>query len=273
MTTWHSLYLSSEQSDRIIEALHSYFETHQYIIYNPFGALPGMSYPRTIKAFLAPPQGNWSRLVMDGDTDVSQIDSLAQSLSHIADCLSVRLEGNVSLIHAYHEGDLMDLADWAKSHLADTESDLSAILNAESLDLPALNEGQIGDIPIEALPDELQAMAHQVNAKEANKLFEKLSNRLLKAVGRQQARSLISNDNQWDSQGGQTIRAVMDCLTMPENWRTPDFPTLRTAYAVKIRRTEMIYSIFPGDEEALKAVPDALDYQPIYGGKIEEPLP
>lgn len=268
MTTWHSLYLSSEQSDQLISAIHNYFEIHHYTLYNPFGAYPGMSYPYTIKVFLAPPQNQWSRLIVDADTEVSQLDALAQYLSQTVDCLSIRLENNVSLIHAYRDGELLDLAHWATPHLANTESDLSTILNAESFDLPALNEGQIGDIPLEALPDDIQAMAHQVNAKEANKLFEKLSNRLLKAVGRHQARSLISTDNQWDSQGGQMIRAMMSHLDMPENWRIPDFPTLRTAYAVKIRQEEGMSTLFPGDEAALKTIPDALDYQLVYGGKI-----
>ena len=269
MTGWHSLYLSSEQSQTITGAIHRFFDTHHYTVYNPFGALPGMSYPLTIKTFLAPARGGWSRLVVDGDADVRQLVSLAEHLSRIADCLSLRLEGNISLIHSYREGKLMDLADWTKPHLINPDCDVSAILNAETFDLPAISEGQIGDIPLEALPEDIQQMARQVNVKEANKLFEKLSNRLLKAVGRHQARSLINTDNQWDSQGGQAIRAVMRCLSIPDNWRTPDFPTLRTAYAVKSRQANGRATLFPGDEEALKAVPDALDYLPLYGGKMK----
>lgn len=269
MTTWHSLYLSSEQPQTISRTIRKYFELQNYTIYNPFGALPGMSYPRTIKTFLAPSQANWSRLLIDADSDAREIDSLAQYLSKTVDCLSLRLEGNVSLIHAFRKGELIDLVDWAKPHLIDINSDISKILNAEFFDLPPISEGQIGDIPIEALPQDIQEMAHQVNAKQANKLFEKLSKRLLKAVGRNQARSLIGRATQWDSQGGQTIRSVMNFLTIPENWRRPDFPTLRTAYAVASRQIAGMSTLFPGDEEALTTVPDALAYHPIYGGKIE----
>jgi len=270
MTRWHSLYLSSEQSQTLIAAIHSYFETHHYKIYHPFGALPGMSYPDTIKTFIAPVDAGWTRLLLDGDTDSGKIDSLCNHLSNTCDCLSVSLDGNIGQIHAYHNAQLLDLPDWSNSYLARNElQKLTRILNAESFNLPEIGAGQIGDVPIEALPDDIQAMAREVNVKKANKLFEKLSNKLLKAAGRNDARQLINQGVNWNSQGGQHIRSVMDCLPMPEKWREPDFSTLRTAYAVRSRQEEGLNSLYPGDEDALNAIPDALDYIPVYGGKIE----
>ncbi|MGB1286519.1 MAG: hypothetical protein ACPG7F_08305, partial [Aggregatilineales bacterium] len=72
----------------------------------------------------------------------------------------------------------------------------------------------------------------------------------------------------WNSQGGQYIRALMACLTLPENWRTPDFTSLRIAYSLYKRRARRPNGMqLPGDVDAMAAVPDALDYVPVYGGK------
>ena len=59
----------------------------------------------------------------------------------------------------------------------------------------------------------------------------------------------------------------MDCLNIPD-WRAPDFVTLRDAYALhKRRQRSPNATLYPGDAEALAAVPDALTYTPIYAGK------
>lgn len=268
MTAWHSLYLSSEQSEQIITAIHDYFDANGYKIYNPFGDLPSMSYPQTLKIFLAPARNKWIRLLIDGDTDASIIESLASYLSQNMDCLSVRLDSNIGSVHAFRDGSLLDLGQWAQMYVS-AGHDISAILNADSFNLPNLSEGQIGDIPLASLPEDIQQMAQQVNAKEANKLFEKLSNRLLKAIGRSDARNLLNEQVNWDSQGGQYIRTVMDKLTIPDNWRTPDFVTVRTAYTIDTQQRRGITSSFAGDDAVLKAVPNVLDYHVIYGGKME----
>ena len=265
MTAWHNLYLSSEQSQQIIDSIHDYFNTKGYKLYNPFGDLPGMSYPQTLKMFLAPAQAGWSRLLLDGDSESGIIEDLSAQLSKSWDCLSLRLEGNIGTIHAFSEGNLVNLAQWAQSY---TDGDITAILNTEIFHLQPLNQGQIGDIPLSALPDDIQQMAQEVNAKEANKLFEKLSNRLLKAIGRNDARNLLNERINWDSQGGQYIRAVMDCLNILENWRNPDFTTVRTAYTIHAQHLRGIHEIFAGDEETLESVPNVLDYTVIYGGRM-----
>lgn len=269
MTRWHSLYLLSEQSQTVISIIQDYFETHHYKNYHPFGALPGMSYPDTIKLFLAPSSQQWIRLLVDGDSDVGTIDNLCQHLSLTCDCLSLSLDGNSGRIHAFREGQFVELPDWSKTYLSrDEQQQFSRMLNADAYHLPDIGDGQIGDVPIDNLPDDIQAMARQVNAKKANQLFEKLSKRLLKAAGRHDARQLIQQGANWNSQGGQYIRSVMACLAMPEQWRTPDFSTLRTAYAIRSRQAEGVNTLYPGDDTALNAVPDALDYHPLYGGRI-----
>lgn len=265
MTAWNSLYLSSEQPQQIIDIIHDYFDREGYTGYNPFDDLPTRSYPQTLKMFLAPAQAGWSRLLLDDDSDSGIIEELAAQISKVCDCLSVRLEGNIGTIHGFREGHHINLAQWAQAY---SDCDITAILNTEVFHLTPLNDGQIGDIPLSALPDDIQQMAQEVNAKEANKLFEKLSNRLLKAIGRNEARNLINEQLNWDSQGGQYIRAVMDCLNIMDNWRHPDFITVRTAYTIHAQSLRGIHETFAGDEDTLKAVPNVLAYTVLYGGKM-----
>lgn len=265
MTAWHSLYLSSEQSQQIIDLIYDYFSTEGYTSYNPFGDLPTRSYPHTLKMFLAPAQAGWSRLLLDGDSDSAIIDDLSAQISKLCDCLSVRLDSNIGTIHAFRDSHLINLAQWAIPY---TDCDISDILNKDVFHLSPLNEGQIGDIPLSALPDDIQQMAQEVNAKEANKLFEKLSNRLLKAIGRNEARNLLNEQINWDSQGGQYVRAMMDCLNISENWRNPDFTTVRTAYTIHAQHLRGIHDSFAGDEKILESVPNVLDYTVIYGGRM-----
>jgi hypothetical protein len=265
MTHWQSLFLWSEQPQPIIEAVQQYLEAQVYLLYKPFARLPGMAYPITLKMFVSPIQNDCVRVLIEGD----ELDDLAAYLSQKNDCLAVSLDGRMAFLHFFRNGELCDLArglaDYAK---ADSHSLLAAVLQAEGHNLPAINQGKIGDVPLDMLPDDLQAMAKQVNAKQANQLFQKIAQKFIAAVGQYDAQTLLQNQADWDSPGGQYIRAVMACLQIPENWREPDFATLRTAYAVQSRQQyDSHMPLLPGDEQSLQAVPNALDYVPVYGGK------
>jgi hypothetical protein len=64
------------------------------------------------------------------------------------------------------------------------------------------------------------------------------------------------------------LMSCMSLLRVPKSWREPDFPTLRTAYWLHLRRrTQPNAPLLPGDDNALRRVPDALSYTPLYGGK------
>jgi hypothetical protein len=97
-------------------------------------------------------------------------------------------------------------------------------------------------------------------------MFRKMSGALAqKGVGGDPSELLRKPD--WNSAGGARIRALADCLNIP-NWQAPDFVTLRDAYALHERRRRSPNATpYPGDAEALAAVPDALDYTPVYYGK------
>lgn len=256
MTRWHSLYLSSKAHQTIIDHINTYFEIHAYQAYDPFTAFPGMSYPITIKLFVVTLSPQWVRIIIDGDSPLDRLTPLIQHLSQTWDCLSVQLTGNVSSIHGYRAGDLVPLPIWASPHLNNPNTDIIRILNAESYDLPSLSTGKIGDIPLDGLPNDLQKMVKQIKPKDAQSLFNKLSKRVLKAVGKQDIRSLMNTPVDWDSQGGQSIRVLMQYLSIPDGWRLPDFATVRTAYTVHTHTPN-----------GAGTFTNMFDYQPLYAGK------
>src|SRR5690606_4539745 len=129
-----------------------------------------------------------------------------------------------------------------------------------------------GGLPFDAMPDDVRALAGGVDQGAAEKMFNRLSGQLLKRVGGQadEARALMSGEGapNWDSSGGNRIRALMNSLTLPGEWREPDFDTLRDAYALHERRRRLPNArLYPGDEAVMARVPDALRYTPVYGGR------
>ena len=147
---------------------------------------------------------------------------------------------------------------------------LQHTLTAEAL--PAVAETDSGGV-FANLPDDIQALADDVDQAQAQKMFDRLSGDLMKKVGGTQAteaaHDLIGGSApDWNSLGGRRLHAVMRCLTTPDQWRDPTFTTLRDAYQLHRRRQRKPDArLYPGDEDIMQRVPNALDYQPVYAGR------
>jgi hypothetical protein len=110
-------------------------------------------------------------------------------------------------------------------------------------------------------------MAGRLDPRQAESLFTRISGAVAQKGGADPAARELLRQPDWNSAGGRKIIALMDCLGIA-GWRAPDFVTLRDAYALHVRRQRSPNAkLYPGDAEALAAVPDALDYTPIYAGK------
>jgi hypothetical protein len=125
---------------------------------------------------------------------------------------------------------------------------------------------------LDALPDDVRAMAENLNPKQIDRMFGKWMKRVSKRLAGDEAgaRALLRGDAvDWNSDGGRQIQALMACLDIPpDSWRYPDFTTVRDAYQLHLRRKRRPDArLLPGDAEAMQAVPDALDYTPVYMGK------
>lgn len=264
MTSWHSLFFPSDDAANIVTALAASLESLGYTRYNPFGLLPGKAYPQSVRLFVAPAAGGWVRVI--GAPDERQFPLLAES----GVCLWAALEGDAGRITVYQGGEARERHTALLPYVRPgcTPEALQAALNRAS------KPGAAGDsaLPLDTLPEDVRAMAGDVNLKQAEKMFSRLGGQLLRKTAAdsdtaQAARDLLSSAPDWNSPDGTMLRAVMACLTVPENWREPDFVTLRDAYQLhERRRRKPDARLYPGDAETMARVPDALTYTPVYGG-------
>ena len=265
--TWNSLYLRSENTDTVSDTLRRSLTDLGYTLYNPFGLIPGKAYARSVRLFVAPAQAGWVKII--GAPDDAQLASLSAGTS----LLYAVLAGTQADIRAYTNGTAVDLIPTLTPFLrpARTTADLQRALEATSNLVQ--DDARASGLPFEALPDNVKALAGNVNTGQAQKMFARLSGDLMKKVaGGDQAdaaRALVSGGDapDWNSSGGARIQALMNVLTVPPDWREPDFDQLRDAYQLHERRRRSPNArVYPGDDAVMNAVPDGLTYTPIYGG-------
>ena len=259
---WKSLYICCADQDAVSGSLQAQITAAGYELFDPFAGVPGKSYPQIMRLFIGPPQQHWLRIL--GDVE----PQFAALLSNIGLCLFVQFSTETSQFRVYKSGEAESEYGALFDHLVDgcTPDHLLNRLNPEYT--PDTRTTQTDDMPMDWLPDDVQQMADNLNPKQVNKLFNRFMNKITNRLGADmsEAQALLSRQD-WNSPGAQQTQAVMACLRIP-NWNVPDFVTLRDSYQLH-RRLERKPNaqLFPGEAEALDAVPDALAYQPVYGGK------
>ena len=267
-TTWNCLYLRSEDSTVVIQQLQNSLTNLGYTLYNPFGLIPGKAYPRSVRLFVAPAASGWVKII--GEPDEAQLAPLSQNTTLIYTALT----GSDADIWVYADGQAMPIEGALIPYLRPNLSadDLQKALHTTS-NIIQMDQPDSG-LPFNALPDNIKAMASNVDTVEAQKMFARMSGDLIKKVSGSRgqgkaARDLIKGGEKpdWNSTGGARIRAVMNCLTVGDNWREPDFDNLRDAYPLlERRRRNPNARTYPGDDAVMAKVPDALAYTPVYGG-------
>lgn len=271
---WQSLYSSSADTSHIVETLSASLHALGYTLYDPFTGALRPAYARTVKAFIAPPQSGWTRILLENPAP----PALLMALSHLGLALSVRLDESDTALTAALQAALNGAVVEAKTallpHLREsvTEAMLAEALSGGSVIVNTHPHPQA--IPLDVLPEEMQAMAGDLNSKHIGKMF----NKLMKGVSRRVSGDsdaaldlLRSGTAAWTSQQGQQIHALMRCLTIPDPyWRVPDFVTVRDAYQLHHRRQQHPTArLYPGDAETMNALPEALHYIPVYGGQSD----
>jgi len=248
---WSSVYARSDDAAAIGEAFRQAALAAGYTAFNPFSGAPGRSYPNAVRLFVRPARGGWVRVVGEPDP------ALLATVSERAPLLWAALEGSASRIEA-----------WANGEQDNVEA-IFGVTPPAGDDLPAVTFGQPpAPTVFAALPADIQAM--NANPKQAQAMLDKLSGGLLKKAGGDQAAAMAAlqgNPPDWASRAGRELAALLAALGIPE-WGNPDFVPLRDAYQVLSRlQRRPTATLYAGDREAMDAVPNALDYQPIYAGK------
>lgn len=256
--TWQSLHLCySESPETIIQVIEDAFIEQGYTRYNPFDVVPGVAYPNAIRLFLDP---TYDRIVGN------PTPPLAAALSRLGVVLSLTLIEETAEFVVYAAGQKAEPLPTLEPYLRDgfTATDLQNALSG-SFTSDMKNDNIV---PMDVLPDDVKQMATKLNPNQVNRLF----NRIMKQLGIKgdEARNaLTTQQTHWMSAGGKRLHAIMRCLAVSSTWYKPDFVSIRDAYLLQLRRQRNPKAhLYPGDAETLQAVPNALDYIPIYGGKV-----
>jgi hypothetical protein len=269
---WCSLYLTCADKlptqQALVDGLLDSLAAQGYTPYNPFGLLPGKSYSQTVKLFVAPPTDGWVRVLC-----AEPVPLVLAKAVPICTTLYI-VVSEVADVRVFADGEAAPPTDALLPHLRDgkTANDLHHAIYAPGLTVLPTEGAASGDVPLDVLPEAIQKMAGNVDAKALDKMFGKFSKQLLgKAGGDANAASDLLNQSRgvdWSSAPALRVRALMTVLAVPDNWRTPDFATLRDAYSLHARHQRNPNArLYPGDAEAMQAVPNALDYVPVYAGK------
>lgn len=260
---WSILFCRSDDSAAVSAALRDALTALGYELYDPFGALPGKVYRQALRLFVAPAAVGWVRVIGQPD------ERLLPALSSGSLCLYAAFEEADSQIVVYQHGIPAEALSALRPFLRPgyTEQQfISAFTDPITVQPPTA----VGSVPLDALPDDVKGLAATVNPAQTQKLFARLSGSLLGKVAgadAQSAQALLNAAADWNGPGAQRVRAVLNCLALPVKWDFPDFVTLRDAYQLHERkRRNPNAREYPGDAQAMAAVPDALMYIPVYGG-------
>ncbi|NWG15369.1 MAG: hypothetical protein HXY41_01920 [Chloroflexi bacterium] len=265
---WNSLFCRCDDAVAVAQTLRETLVAAGYTPYDPFGMIPGPAYREHRRLFVAPAAGGWVRVIGAPDA------ALLPPLSRLGLCLLLALNGDEAAVSVYADGAPADLEPALAPYLRPgcAADDLRRVLLGDAPG--AARQPTPETLPLDALPPDVAALVGRVNPAQAQKLFDRLGGQLLGKTGgadeAEAARALIVGQGQpdWNSPGGARLRALADCLALPADWRQPDFITLRDAYQLHRRRRQNPNArLYPGDADAMARVPDALDYQPVYGGR------
>lgn len=264
---WHNLYLHTNETQQLVTAIETELTELGYTIYNPFGAIPSKSYTNTVRIFVTPPNENtWTRILGNFDA------RLLPSLSQLAPCLSIAMKTDSAEIQFFANGDIQDTQTSLTPYLKSTytEQDLHKVLNGDFTSNASTTDDSF---PMNLLPPDLQEGAKSLNSKHINRMFNKLMGKVNKRLGdgdAESAKALLQKKVDWNKPSALKIRALMNILAIHDDWHTPNFVALRDAYQLHQRKQRNPNAIlYPGDSDAMQAVPNALDYKPVYGGKNE----
>lgn len=276
---WHALFVPLEDADRVESALRDSLTALGYQPYDPFpggsGTPPGLD--DLARSFVAPPGEDWTRVL--GEVDPAALPALSAALDMplLEGWLADGEGGFVVWQAGARDGSADALAAFLRPDR--TRADVDAALRAAS-DAPS-EVSSLADLGAGALPPEIERLAeqHGVDARQADKLVKRLRGNLFGKLNRQaggsesdaqaQARVLLAGQaDVWSSPAGQRVMAIAAALRLPATWRVPDFDAVREAYQLRrLRARAPRLPLMPGDQQALDAVPDALDYRPVYMGR------
>jgi hypothetical protein len=275
-TRWHSLYwtLNLLPRDTLIARLTDALDAAGYTRYNPFGLIPSASYTDTVRLFVAPSDANatWGRVLSAQPLP----DALIAAAFTDAVTVSADVTDTDATLAVYAEdGQPSRTPVTALAKYAGKVTLKAVFGGGTPLPLREVKADAPQVVPLDALPEDVQALAGDVDAGALKGMFDRVAGGMFKRTGgdseRDQARELLeqaSRTPDWNTPAAVQVRQLLTLLWGDDGWMTPDFKTLRDAYALhaRLQRNPQARQ-YPGDAESMAAVPNALDYHPLYAGR------
>jgi hypothetical protein len=258
----------------VADTLHTTLQAHGYTPFNPFGVIPGKIYPEAVRLFVATAQNGWVRVLSQGAIPSQVLLSLAQTYT----TLSIRIDTpDAATIQVYADGKLSVDRVAALTPFVRTGKnprELQSALAKTEITIIEPEDVNPEFVPADTLPEDIQKMAKGIDPNAINNMFNKVAGGLFGKMNAdtESVNALVEQSRQmnWNSPQGWKIRSLMDMLTIPAGWQEPNFIALRDAYSLHARKQRKPNArLYPGDAEAMAAVPNALDYIPVYAGKDE----
>jgi hypothetical protein len=267
------LLFQTADADFLKTSLQSALQNAGYTFYDPFPGGTGtpMGLQNRVRSFIAPAEASWVRMLF-APNEMWQENNIFTELN--APVITIAyFSPDQFEIGAYQPNTaatgIAALIQFLRTGL--TESDLRQAMNVAGGDVSASTSNE--------LTPELQKFAEEqgVDTQQVDKLMQKMAGSVFQKMGdkgaQAEAKSAITGAAKqaavdWNSAAGQAIKAVLGCLTVPENWTQPDWKTLTAAYQVarQLQRDPKA-PMLPGDKDALKVLPNALEFSPLYMGK------
>jgi hypothetical protein len=284
MPAWFSLYFAHMPD--AASRLAAWFAAEDWAAYNPFVRIPTRTPPHTVRAFAAPAVGGWVRVLVAPDEAAAEESAWLPA----AQALSAEPGTGVLALALAADGGAFVQA-WAEG--APVQPDRLIAFRAPDADPSAVtgpaDSETIGGVPLAALPAEVRALAErtgmsgpaeqgeerakmQKRGEQGEALFAKMAAPLARRTGMTAdesaaARALLGGGAAWESAGGRHVRETAARLLSP-GWHTPDYVTVRDAWSAASRLAQRPGArLYPGDAEALAAVPDPLAYTPLFFGR------
>jgi hypothetical protein len=252
---WISLYVPGAEPAGLADTVESALASAGATKYDPFGTMPGLSYPRAVKLFFAPKVGNWVRLIVSPDCVLEPVvTAAALDAPLVAGFISSEL---VPTLTFYRGGQLID-APAISPYVTDTEG------FAAHLKHPKTGASGVGGVSSGALPSDVRAMSGGLPAKQVERMVNSMTGAISKGDRAGAQAALQSVD--WESGAGAWMRTALAYFGLGDSV-LPDYATVSTAYrtAKRLARNPKA-TLYPGDAEARDAVPDVLDYLPVFYG-------
>lgn len=251
---WISLYVPGADRAALIAAVESALTAAGAATYDPFGTMPGLSYQRAVRLFVAPEEGAWLRLIASPDCVLEPVITAASmDVPVMAGFISAELTPTLTAYRGGHLVEAVALSPYLR--------DLAGF--ASHLNLPKTGASTVGGISSAALPAHVRAMSSGLPARQVERLMTTMTGSLSRGDRASAQATLQSVD--WYSGAGLWMREALEFLGISDV--TPDYPTLSTAYRTAKRLTRKPdATLYPGDAEAQEAVPNALDYAPVFYG-------